>query len=127
MVRAALVAGMIAVLAAGCDTASTAPPGPQPPAGSGTKVTAKLTDFHIELSQQSFPAGVYTFVVNNAGQATHSLEIQKEGVADYRSDNIRPGHSDELTVQLEAGTYQVWCPVGNHRSQGMNMELTVTK
>jgi uncharacterized cupredoxin-like copper-binding protein len=27
---------------------------------------------------------------------------------------------------LKAGTYQVYCPVGNHRSQGMDMKITVT-
>lgn len=126
MRRAALVAGVLALVTAGCTTAPPPPAGPQPPAGSGTKVTATLTEFHVELSQQSFSAGVYTFVTNNAGKVTHSLEIQKDGQAAYRTDNIQPGHSDQITVQLDAGTYEVWCPVGNHRSQGMGMELTVT-
>jgi len=31
------------------------------------KVTATLTEFHIELSQQTFSAGTYTFVFDNAG------------------------------------------------------------
>jgi uncharacterized cupredoxin-like copper-binding protein len=65
-------------------------------------------------------------VTNNAGKATHSLEIVRDGEADHRTDNIQPGKSDEITVALKAGTYQVYCPVGNHRSQGMDMTITVT-
>lgn len=37
----------------------------------------------------------------------------------------KPGESGSLTVDLQAGTYQIWCPVGNHRSQGMQTTLTV--
>jgi plastocyanin len=118
---------VLALVAAGCDTNTpVTPTGPEPSLGSGTKVTATLTDFHIELSQQSFSAGTYTFVTNNAGKATHSLEIVRDGEADHRTDNIQPGKSDEITVALKAGTYQVYCPVGNHRSQGMDMKITVT-
>jgi uncharacterized cupredoxin-like copper-binding protein len=114
------------VAAGGCDAGPKAPAVPQPPLGSGTKVTATLTDFHIALSQQTFDAGTYTFEVTNAGQATHSLEIVRDGEADVRSDNIRPGHSDKITIAMTKGTYQVYCPVGNHRSQGMDMKLTVS-
>jgi uncharacterized cupredoxin-like copper-binding protein len=122
-VKVAMVA--LALVAGGCDTNSPSPPsGPVPVPGSGTKVTATLTDFHIELSQQSFNAGTYTFTVKNAGQVTHSLEIQRDA-EDTRSDNIRPGGTDQITVALTAGTYEVFCPVGNHRSQGMAMEIKV--
>jgi uncharacterized cupredoxin-like copper-binding protein len=127
MKRVGLVMAAMALVAAGCGVQKPpAPTGPQPAPGSGTKVTATLTDFHVELSQQSFSAGTYTFSVKNAGKVTHSLEIQRDGQADYRSDNIQPGNTDQLTVVLEKGTYDVYCPVGNHRSQGMSMELEVT-
>ena len=115
------------VVVGGCDAGGPkAPAGPLPSLGSGTQVTATLTDFHIALSQQTFNAGTYTFTVTNAGQATHSLEIVRDGEVDLRSDNIRPGHSDRITIAMTKGTYQVYCPVGNHRSQGMDMTLTVS-
>lgn len=122
---AVAIAVLTVLTVAGCDAGPKAPTTPQPPLGSGTKVTATLTDFHIQLSQQTFNAGTYTFEVTNAGQATHSLEIVREGEADVRSDNIRPGHSDQITIAMTKGEYQVYCPVGNHRSQGMDMPLTV--
>src|SRR5882762_6442832 len=117
MKRVGLAAAVAVLVAtAGCDTGTPKPTAPQPPLGSGTKVTATLTDFHVQLSQQAFNAGTYTFTVTNAGQATHSMEIVRDGEADVRSDNIRPGHSDQITIAMTKGTYQVFCPVGNHRS-----------
>jgi uncharacterized cupredoxin-like copper-binding protein len=127
MKRGRLVMATVVFVLAGCSTRTAPPPtGPQPAAGSGTQVTATLTDFHIELSQQSFSAGTYTFLAKNTGKVTHSLEIVRADVVDYRTDNIQPGKSDQITVVLTAGTYDVYCPVGNHRSQGMSMELTVS-
>jgi uncharacterized cupredoxin-like copper-binding protein len=39
---------------------------------------------------------------------------------------IDPGGADEtLTVTLQAGTYELWCPVGSHREQGMETTITV--
>jgi uncharacterized cupredoxin-like copper-binding protein len=29
-------------------------------------------------------------------------------------------------VTLQAGTYEVWCPIGNHRAMGMDTTLTVS-
>ncbi|TCO48810.1 cupredoxin domain-containing protein [Actinocrispum wychmicini] len=127
MRRVGLTFTAVTLLLAGCDTNTPSPPpGPRPVLGSGTKVTATLTDFHVELSQQSFRAGTYTFDVRNTGKVTHSLEIVREDQTDTRSDNIQPGHSDQITVALTPGKYQVFCPVGNHRSQGMDMDITVT-
>jgi uncharacterized cupredoxin-like copper-binding protein len=32
-----------------------------------------------------------------------------------------------MTLDLQPGTYEVYCPVGNHEDMGMRLELTVTK
>jgi uncharacterized cupredoxin-like copper-binding protein len=41
-------------------------------------------------------------------------------------ENLAPGASGTLTVDLAAGTYEVYCPVGNHADEGMRVDLTVT-
>lgn len=35
------------------------------------------------------------------------------------------GHSGSLTVDLQPGTYQIWCPVGDHKGKGMDTTITV--
>lgn len=78
--------------------------------------------------------GTYAVRVENvADNATHALEISstegasinyKEG--SVRSPDLSPGTSaPEFKVQLEPGTYEIYCPVGNHREQGMRGTLTV--
>jgi uncharacterized cupredoxin-like copper-binding protein len=126
MRRIGFVITALALVTAACGSQTPAPPaGPEPAPGSGTKVSAKLTDFHVELSRQEFKAGTYTFVATNAGKVSHSLEIERSGQLAHKTDTIQPGNSADVTVNLDAGTYDVYCPVGQHRSQGMAMQITV--
>ena len=37
----------------------------------------------------------------------------------------RPGSSGALTVSLAAGSYDVYCPIANHQSLGMDVHITV--
>lgn len=115
------------------DTTTTAPSSPAEtttmttaPAAAATTVTATLTEFSIELSQQTFAPGTYEFVAEEAGEFPHALSIEGPGVDSTSTDVIEPGgESQTLTVTLEPGTYEIWCPVGNHRAQGMETTITV--
>jgi uncharacterized cupredoxin-like copper-binding protein len=69
--------------------------------------------------------GTYTFRAVNDGQFPHALEIEGHGVEEATED-IQPGATAELTVELtEAGDYELYCPVGNHRDMGMDGSLQV--
>lgn len=35
------------------------------------------------------------------------------------------GAAQELAVVLQPGTYELWCPVGDHRALGMTVTITV--
>lgn len=110
----------------GQDTDASSPPTPSPSV-QGTVVTAQLTEFSIKLDRSTFAAGTYTFLVQERGQAPHALSIEGPGVEAESSDVLSPGDPDAaLVVDLEAGTYTLWCPVGTHRSQGMEVTITVS-
>ena len=98
--------------------------GNAPPAGSGTKVTVKLTDYHLELSQQTFSPGVYTFTAMNDGQTDHAIEIEGGG-DEKKTDHVSPGKSADLTIELKAGQYEMYCPVDSHKDKGMETKITV--
>ena len=54
----------------------------------------------------------------------HAVEIEGDGV----EEDDRDGHGGDappLTVELEAGDYTFYCPVGQHREAGMEGTLTV--
>ncbi|NBE50431.1 cupredoxin domain-containing protein [Streptomyces boluensis] len=92
--------------------------------GSGTKVTAELSDFHIKLSTEKFKPGTYTFTAKNTGSHDHALEIEGSG-AENRSKTLEPGQSTTLTVTLKSGSYEVYCPVDGHKDRGMKTDITV--
>jgi hypothetical protein len=105
--------------------AEPAPPPAEPPvAAEGDSVTAGLTEFAISLSEPTLEPGTYTFVVENAGGVDHALEI--DGAAgEVETDLLAPGESVELSVTLEEGSYELYCPVPGHRDQGMELEIAV--
>jgi uncharacterized cupredoxin-like copper-binding protein len=88
-------------------------------------VTAGETEFAIALSRTSLSAGTVVFVAKNNGTATHALGVDGPGVNASTGD-LAPGQSAGLTVTLSKGTYDVYCPVANHKMLGMDTHITVS-
>jgi uncharacterized cupredoxin-like copper-binding protein len=94
-------------------------------AAAGTPVTMSLVDFALQPKAVQLDApGAYTFKVTNDGQTTHALEIDGNGVEE-ETDTLSPGDSGEVTVELAAGEYELYCPIDGHRAQGMEGTLVV--
>lgn len=91
----------------------------------GNPVQVTLVDGQIKMVN-SVPAGSVTFMVTNSGTHEHSFEIEGNGVEEELASHLQPGQNGTLTVDLQPGTYEVYCPVDDHRAQGMTMQLTVT-
>jgi plastocyanin len=105
---------------------------PAPAAGGGgsggdaSTIEVVGTEFafdpaHVELDEP----GTYTFVFRNEGGTVHALEIDGHGIEE-ETEEIGAGETAEVTVDLaEAGEYEMYCPVGNHRDQGMEGAVVV--
>ena len=68
--------------------------------------------------------GTYVFRAVNGGNVVHSLEIEGQGIEE-ETPNIQPRENSELKVNLDPGTYKLYCPVGNHEERGMVGTVTV--
>ena len=77
----------------------------------------------FDQSKLSAPAGEVTFTYSNPSQVPHAFEIEGNGVEE-ETETITEGE-DSITVELEAGKYVYYCPVGSHRQAGMEGTLTV--
>lgn len=107
-------------------TTSSASASSSSPAASGTAVTVKETDYKLQLSQSTFSPGTYTFTAQNDGGTTHALEIEGPGIEEQRTDNLGPGSSASLTVTLQSGKYELYCPVDGHKQLGMETDITIS-
>ena len=67
------------------------------------------------------PASVTLKLVSESS-TPHAIEVEGNGVED-KTDTITGGEA-EVTVDLKAGEYEFYCPVGDHR-ETMKGTLTV--
>jgi uncharacterized cupredoxin-like copper-binding protein len=135
----AVVAAAAAVVLAGCGSSSsgggTASGGSSSAAGGGTSssaaggtgtaVTVDASEYSLKLPSNHMAPGTYTFTMDNVGHATHAIEIEGPGIDKAKSSTAGPGGTATLTVTLQAGSYEMWCPVGNHKQAGMDTTITV--
>ncbi len=153
-----LVLLSLLVLAAACSdddsdadpTATTAPAGDQTatetdaPAAE-TSVDVSLTEFAVEPSDDSVPAGTVTFNVTSDGGIFHNFKVVATDLAlddlplddsgfavdedevDVQggTEDLDPGEVEELTLELEAGNYVLICNIPTHYGAGMAVAFTV--
>ncbi|MGI8679888.1 MAG: hypothetical protein ACR2LX_14645 [Jatrophihabitans sp.] len=93
--------------------------------GNGTSETATETEFHIALSSKRLKPGTYTFHVKNAGSIIHVFTVDGPGVKDKSTGDVSPASSGTVTVTLKAGSYEIYCSVGNHKMEGMDETVQV--
>jgi plastocyanin len=94
--------------------------------GSETVALAAPADGSLKFdkSELTAKAGKVTIDFDNPSSVPHAVEIEGNGVEEETKTVTNDKAS--VTVDLKAGTYEFYCPVGNHRAAGMEGELTVS-
>ena len=90
--------------------------------------TLTISEVEFSLDPANFSVaepGVVEFVVSNDGGTVHALEVEGP-TGEFETEEIQPGEQARLRADVsEAGTYKLYCPVGNHEAQGMVGKLVV--
>jgi iron uptake system component EfeO len=122
-ILALLAVGVVGGTLAACgggdktDSAATGPGGP---------IAVKATDTSCEVAQSTLSAGTHVFTITNAGAKVTEFYVYAAGDRVMGEvENITPGLSRELRVELPAGSYQTACKPGMV-GDGIRAALTVS-
>lgn len=77
----------------------------------------------FDKTSLSTQAGRTTIAFTNESQVPHAVEVEGNGVEE-ETETIQGGKT-KLTVDLKPGTYEFYCPVDDHKEEGMKGELIV--
>ena len=90
------------------------------------RVKVNLSEWKVQLTPGRVPPGPVVFEVRNDGSIPHAFEIEGHGL-EKSIHPIKPGATDTLKIDLRAGSYEAYCPVGNgsHKRHGMINHLIV--
>jgi uncharacterized cupredoxin-like copper-binding protein len=107
------------------------------------EVAVSLRDDAVTLAPTQADAGTLTFAATHDGTHTHEIEVfrgdvdpgtlpveDNVAVTDGLDlvdeiEDITPGSTANLTVELDPGTYVVMCNLPGHFEKGMHAVLTI--
>jgi plastocyanin len=107
----------LAILAAGCGTTQVL--------GSSRQLTVALTEYQLRPQSVEIDSGPVTITVHNYGRLTHNLVILQNGRPQQSLPSLQPGASEQQTVFLLAGRYQMASTVQSDEALGVYGTLVV--
>jgi plastocyanin len=113
----------LAVTACGGDDDDAATPAGDPGSG-GSELTVLAEDIAFPEETYRADTGTIDVVYENVGVIEHTLLV--EGVDDFKLTVDSRGDVDEGSVELDAGTYTIYCDVPGHQEAGMVATLEVS-
>ena len=135
----AVALSVVAVAGAACSSSGEASPSPSP-----TVIAVTLSDFKIKPADTEAPAGSVTFDLTNDGPSDHTFFMAKTAltedalpVADHlvqvdqldvvaEIDQFPADTERSLTLDLQPGSYVMFCNLTGHYESDMHTAFTVT-
>jgi hypothetical protein len=105
------------------------PPPPPPDDPRYVQVVARDSDpdrWELQLSRTTLLSGTVEVEFNNRfAQDPHDLWIRR-GSTSYSFDEVDDGEAATRHVALSAGTWKLWCDIGDHAERGMLAYVSVS-
>lgn len=88
------------------------------------EVELSVSERDLSPDRVEVDAGEIEFVVRNDGERVHAFAVETpDGVE--RTDNIDPGETGRITVELSEGSYRMYDPRGGYRNRGVSGTVVV--
>ncbi|HEX3360262.1 MAG TPA: cupredoxin domain-containing protein [Solirubrobacterales bacterium] len=114
-------------------TPPTSTPEPEPNAVSIT-ANDRTTPYGYAPSHKVVKPGELTVQLIDKGEDEHNMDMEKVGPGNAPEGPIvvavsatSNGNSKPTTVDVEPGTYRMWCTLPGHAEKGMETTITVTE
>ena len=121
LVRITVLAAALALFGVACGGGGgSANPSTSPSASGGGPTTTTLTASDNVFNPSTFTFSGTKITLKNMGANLHNFSVEGQNV----SDDIKPGETEEESLQLAPGTYTFFCKY--HRALGMQGTITVT-
>lgn len=85
-------------------------------------VDIELGNYVITPNQVTIGTGVVNLQVTNTDTIAHNLTVGGRGTR-----NLSPGEEQTVSVDLEVGSYHMWCDVSGHAEMGQTGTLVVAE
>jgi len=128
-VRRLLTLLPLGLLLAACGGSSNG--GESSAAGGAVVQTIQISEKEFSLNPSTITVpkpGTYEFDVTNDGSVTHAFNVERSGGGDEaETGDIDPGSHKTVKFTFSAGgSYEMYCPVDGHRSEGMEGTIMVS-
>jgi plastocyanin len=104
------------------------PPQEEPePEGPVSNLGVKAVEWSYTLSRPEVSAGKVIVELNNQGEDSHNLKLQREGSGDppLAVPEATPDEHTTASFNLPVGTYRLYCSLFEHDERGMHATLLV--
>lgn len=118
---------LTAVLAAALLAVSGCGSGESVDAADGRPVTIAMSEFRLSPQELKLPEGSSTLTIRNDGAIVHRFELRSaDGTRRFAIGvPLRPGQSEQLSVDLRRGEYVMRCAQERHNTLGEHGTVTV--
>jgi hypothetical protein len=98
-----------------------------PETKAGTTVIVTLNDNSLDVANpDQIPPGPAVFTITNASKTNvHNMFIDGPGVQKAAGNDLSPGQTTNLNVDLQTGKYTLYCPLLDHRKKGESIDLII--
>jgi plastocyanin len=88
-------------------------------------VLVTAVEWSFSLSRTTVPAGKVVLQFADHGQDEHNLNLTSEGSLAGSLPDTNPGELRQLTLNMSAGSYTLFCSLPEHEQRGMKATLVV--
>ena len=132
LIALALAAGALTAAGCGGDDSSSSDgsggTGTSSSSGGGSQTLTVTADpggaISWDKTKLDAKAGKVTLKLVNDSSIPHAIEVEGNGIEEQKTDVITKS-SAVVTIDLKPGTYEYYCPVGDHKKT-MKGTLTVS-